>query len=149
MSSTRNWFPCKTNLTLSTNHFNIEKNVYEAPRRRFKFIITKVMLSYTTNILCSHASCTLQVESQRKTINKTIMLTSWLEHCQKWPILIEHILNATNHKKKAAKMKWKTEATELTALSNSNIKHLLTSSFVGLQPHRSRLEVKSEYLAYV
>lgn len=38
---------------------------------------------------------------------------------------------------------------KLTDLSNSNIKQRLTSSFVGLQPHRSRLEVKSENFEYV
>lgn len=32
----------------------------------------------------------------------------------------------------------------LTALSNSSMKHFLTASLVGLQPHRSRLEVRSE-----
>jgi hypothetical protein len=36
-----------------------------------------------------------------------------------------------------------------TALSKSNMKHLLTSSFVGLHPQRSRLDVKSENLVYV
>lgn len=38
---------------------------------------------------------------------------------------------------------------KLTDRSNSNIKHRLTSSLVGLQPHRSRLEVKSENFEYV
>lgn len=36
-----------------------------------------------------------------------------------------------------------------TDLSKSNMKHLLTSSFVGLQPQRSLLDVKSENLEYV
>ena len=36
-----------------------------------------------------------------------------------------------------------------TALAKSNMKHLLTSSFVGLHPQRSRLDVKSENLVYV
>eukprot|EP01018_Ginkgo_biloba_P031438 Gb_04572 [translate_table: standard] len=35
------------------------------------------------------------------------------------------------------------------ARSNSSMKHLFTSSFVGLQPQRSRLEVKSLNFVYV
>lgn len=49
----------------------------------------------------------------------------------------------------AERREWTKKGIKLTALSNSNMKHLLTSSFVGLQPQRSRLEVKSENLVYV
>lgn len=42
-----------------------------------------------------------------------------------------------------------TDCLLLTALSNSSMKHLFTSSLVGLHPQRSRREVKSENLGYV